>query len=138
MGATRLSLCESHSHSTIANLRRHARLLPRPFIFCNYENWGQEPRIMVLDRRRLEPVGGSSLRPSGLLSHTDPPDTRGREPARPTPGSFLPLSQASPPPSNRSSFFPKPVEGENAIICLVPGGISALTRSGLKIKGLSD
>lgn len=92
---------------------------------------------MVLDKRRLETVGGASLRPSGLLSHTDPPDTRGREPARPTLGSFLP-KQASPPPSNRSSFFLKPAEGENAIICLVLGGISAVAQSSLKIKGLSD
>lgn len=92
---------------------------------------------MELDRRRVETVGGSSLPPSCLLSHTEPPDTRGRESARPTLGSFLP-NQASPPPSNRSSFFLEPVEGENAIICLVPGGISAVTRSGLKIKGLKD
>lgn len=59
---------------------------------------------MVVDRRRLEAVGGDIPYPSGLLgllSHAAPLDTRGREPARAwggslaltTPGSFFLISR---------------------------------------------
>lgn len=65
------------------NLQRHTWPLPPPFIFCKYEARGHGVTIMVVDRRRLETVGGTSPCPSGLLSplsHSAPPDTRGREP----------------------------------------------------------
>ncbi len=71
--------------------------------------------IMVVDRRRLETVGGTSSCPSGLLgplSPSAPPDTRGREPGRPrgcrlaltTPGFFLLMSRR--PAEQHVSFLP--------------------------------
>lgn len=56
----------------------------------NMSPGGHGVTIMVADRRRLQTVGGwkggappCPYGPLGLLSHSAPPDTRGREPARP-------------------------------------------------------